>query len=377
MGREPASALRQTALKVLLSLVFTLVLIEAGGAAVIYGNLIPARLPSYEFPREQEPFFVDIDPNFGAWHPPHKTHGHKRACFSTSYRSNSYGALDVERPRKAPGPRVVVLGDSFATGHGVVEADRFSNRLEKLTGVPHMNFAAGGTAPTQYFLTYKHLAREFSHDSVLVGILPDNDFFEGPNDVRYQPYWDGTYPNYTLRYTLERVEQSKHHPSHTHTAPTAHDWLGNFSFFYNAADWVAGARKVMHRRAEAPNYAGYFDFTPEQFLRMRYSLEQLYAIVPEGRLTVIGMPRLIDLTRYQSEKKNPFGDQMSKAAQEVGFKFVDMLPLMAKAFAGHERDLYLGCDGHWGPVGHEFAAKTLVEAGVVASGQDSHPADQP
>jgi hypothetical protein len=61
---------------------------------------------------------------------------------------------------------------------------------------------------------------------------------------------------------------------------------------------------------------------------------------------------------------------MSKAAREVGFEFVDMLPLMAKSFAGRERDLYLGCDGHWGPVGHEFTAKVLVERGGYARAEN-------
>lgn len=351
--------LRGLAIKLLLSSALTLLLLEAGGAAVIYGGLIPARVPSYAIPHAQQPFFVDIDPRFGAWHPPLRRLEHRRACFSTTYRSNSYGALDVERPRQAPGPRAIVLGDSFATGHGVVERDRFSNRLEALTAIPHMNFATGGTAPTQYFLIYKHLARGFSHDSVVVSILPDNDFMEGPNDVRYQPYWEGTYPNYTLRYTLARVAQSKHHPSQSEIGVTLHDVLGSFSFSYNAADWVAGARKVMHRRSNAPDYAGYFDFTDEQFLRMRYSLEQLHALVPGGRLTVMGIPRLIDLTRHETERKNPFGDRMTRAAREVGFKFVDMLPPMAASFAGHERDLYLGCDGHWSPLAHAFAARTL------------------
>jgi len=142
---------------------------------------------------------------------------------------------------------------------------------------------------------------------------------------------------------------------------TAHDVLGSISFFYNVADWVAGYRKVMHRRPDRPNYAGYFDFDDTKLLRMRYSLEQLYALVPEHRLTVMAMPRLIDLERFKAEGKNPFGTAMTRIASEVGFQFVDMLPLMAEAYAGRERALYLECDGHWSAAGHDFAAKALME----------------
>lgn len=353
--------LRKIALPALVSVGLTLLMIECGSAAMIYSGRIPAAVPSFELPKAEPPFWVDSDPHFGPWHAPNRTVEHKRACFSTSYRSNSYGALDIERPRSAQGPRAVVLGDSFTVGHGVVEDKRFSNRLEQLTGIPFMNFGAGGTSVVQYFLVYKHLASQFAHDRVLVGVLPDNDFDEGPHETRYRPYWKGEYPNYTLQYSLPRIEDSVRHPSRAESSLTAHDVLGAFSFFYNAADYVAGYRKVIERREDRPNYAGYFDFDAQQLARMRYSLEQIYALAPEHRMAVMAMPRLIDITRYNQEKKNPFGDAMTKIASEVGFQFVDMLPLMAKAYAGRERDLYLGCDGHWGPEGHDFAAKVLKE----------------
>lgn len=356
------------------SLALTLLLVECGSAAVIYAGVIPSRLPSFEIPHRQEPFFIDIDPHFGAWHPPNRSVGHRRACFDVTYYSNSYGALDVERSRHADRARAVVLGDSFAAGHGVMAKDRFSNRLEALTGIPHLNFGVGGTGPTQYFMVYKHMARQFDHEYVLVSILPDNDFFEGGSS-RYAPYWDGEYPNYTLRYTLPRLEASEYYPSRQNTEVTAHDVLGSFSFFYNAADWVVGARKVLHRRSNAPNYAGYFDFTEKQFLRMRQSLVALTELVPEGHLTVMGIPRLIDLVRYKEVGKNPFGDKMKRSATELGFKYVDMLPPMAEAFAGHERDLYLGCDGHWAPKGHDFAARTLQRMGYPWQGSEE-PARQ-
>lgn len=355
--------LRATLLKVGLSVGLTLLLLEAGAAAVIYSGTIPSRVPSFDIPEGKQAFFVDIDPKFGAWHPPNKTHGHRRACFETSYRSNSYGALDVERERQSDRPRVVVLGDSFATGHGVVEQDRFSNQLQQLTSIPHMNFAAGGTGPTQYLMVYEHLARQFSHDRVLVSVLPANDFFDDePTTVRYRPYWDGEYPNYDLRYTLDRPSDSKHHPSQFDAAVTAHDVLGSFSYFYNAADWVAGARKLMKSQGRKQDYAGYFDYTDAQLQRLRYSLEQLHAASPDGRLSVMLIPRYLDLSRHKQEGgRNPLGDALTAVAAEVGFQFVDMLPPMAKQYAGREHELFLGCDGHWSPLGHRVAAETLQQ----------------
>jgi hypothetical protein len=44
---------------------------------------------------------------------------------------------------------------------------------------------------------------------VIVAILPDNDFRnDKPKPDRYRPYWDGEYPDYTLRYSTDRLEDS-------------------------------------------------------------------------------------------------------------------------------------------------------------------------
>ena len=365
------SAVRRTLVGLCVSIGLTVMLAEVGAAALIYSGRIPARTPTYAVPERKQPFFVDIDPHFGAWHPPHRTHPHRRACFSTRYETNSYGAIDQERSKDASIARVIVLGDSFATGHGVIKTDRFSNRLETQTGVPHLNFAAGGTGPTQYLKVYEHLARDFDHDAVLVSILPANDFFDDqPTPSRFRPYWDGEYPNYTLRYTLDKPSDSPHHPSQVSEQITAHDVLGSFSFFYNVADWVAGYRKIVASRKAKADYSGYYDFTEAQAQRLRYSLERLKALVDEGpidtevprlnySLAVMLIPRYLDLLRYQREGHSPLGDLMTKTASTVGFTLIDLLPAMAKQYAGRERELFLGCDGHWSPLGHEVAATTL------------------
>jgi hypothetical protein len=225
--------------------------------------------------------------------------------------------------------------DGQAIGYAIKQTRRAARLPHRLQAAAR-NFGAGGTSPTQYILTYKHLAREFNHDRVLVGILPDNDFDEAPEGPRYRPYWDGQYPSYTLRYSM-RLDESERYPGRHPVVLTAHDVLSSFSFFYSAAYYVAGYRKVMSRRPDRPDYAGYFDFKPEQLLRMRYTLEQLHAIVPPGRDRDPAVGRHRSL--HHEDRKNPFGDAMTPIAREIGFEFIDMLPLMAKAFAGREREL--------------------------------------
>lgn len=346
------------------SVVLTLVLLELAGAVLIHGGWYPARPPTYRPPEPREPFLVDIDPHFGGWHVANSSRAHARACFHTVYRSNDHGAVDVPRSRRAEAPRVVVVGDSFVVGHGVPREERFSDVLERDLGVPHLNFGVGGSGPLQYLLRYQHLARGFDHDAVVVGILPDNDFRDDepdPEATRYEPYLAGAYPDYEVRYTLDRVEASSRHPTRFSAPLTEHEWLKSYSYAYSVADWFVAHRK--HRakiRDEAGAYSGYFDFTPEQLDRLRWVLEGFREAADERPIIVALIPRLRDLQRVASAGENPLVERLAPLAETVGVTLVDLLPSFAEDDRGRWEDLYLACDGHWSPVGHAAAARVLA-----------------
>src|SRR5258708_2724871 len=122
---------------------------------------------------------------------------HQGGCFSVQYTTNSYGARDVERSLHFSKPRTVVLGDSMIEGLGLADQDRLTNILEKDTGREYLNFGTSGDfGPLQYALLYKTLAAKFDHDTVVVGLLPDNDFHDMSPEWgkvhhadRYRPYF--------------------------------------------------------------------------------------------------------------------------------------------------------------------------------------------
>jgi hypothetical protein len=129
--------------------------------------------PTHDWKNLNSKFWVDVDERFSVWHIPNASHRHKKACFDVEYRANSYGARDIERVKVSDKKRVIALGDSFTEGNGVAREDRLTNLLEKETGLEHLNFASsGGFGTTIHYLVYKHLASQFSHESVLINILP-------------------------------------------------------------------------------------------------------------------------------------------------------------------------------------------------------------
>lgn len=342
------------------NLILSLILLELVAAAFIHTGRLPARPPRYGVPRAEEARVTDHNPHFGAWYRPHRRFEHQRACFNVVYETNGYGAVDRERSREGRPHRTIVLGDSFAMGHGVQRSDRFSERLEAHTGVEHMNFGLSGANHIQYYLIYKHLAKEFSHDTIMVFVLPDNDFTDGPRANRYWPYWAGTWPEYRLAFAIERIEDSKAHPRHISTRLTLHDVLATLSYTYNAADWVAGYLKIL-KAGRSHRYAGYFDASPDQLMKFKHSMRQLQAEADDRRMVLVLIPRLMDFLRFDREQRNPLADELRPFAEKTGYELVDLLPPMYEKYRGAWGSLFLGCDGHWSPLGHSEAARIVVQ----------------
>src|SRR5262249_35355428 len=191
----------------LLAIVISLVCVEILLQVAVRFGFADADLPSYSVMQAQ-PFWQDINPDFGVWHPSHAQFRHQRSCYDLIYTSNSYGMRDREVTVDSRSPRVVVLGDSFAEGWGVADGSRFVDRLNSLTGLEHLDFgAAGDFGTTQAYLMYKTLASRFDHSAVIFTILPENDFLDDlptPDRLRagarHRPYLIGRYPDYRVEY---------------------------------------------------------------------------------------------------------------------------------------------------------------------------------
>lgn len=70
--------------------------------------------------------------------------------------------------------RVLLFGDSQTAGDGVVNADRYSDLLERwLPGLEVNNYAVSGTGTDQQYLTYLQ-RRSVEHDLVIVALYAEN-----------------------------------------------------------------------------------------------------------------------------------------------------------------------------------------------------------
>ena len=287
----------------LLAAAISLVCIELLLQAAVRLGYADLDLPSYSIAHAQ-PFWQDINADFGVWHPSNAHYRHQKSCFDLVYSSNAQGMRDREVTTTSPTPRVVVLGDSFVEGWGVDNASRFTDRLSSLTGIEHLNFGvAGDFGSTQAFLLYKTLAAKFDHRAVIFTILPANDFFDDlpsparlKQGARHRPYLIGNYPDYQVTY-----------PAGTWSADRQWAWhfknvLREFWLSYRVADHaVQRVQQMIAFWRKSPTFdmlhSFYFDYTSEQFDRLRYAVEGIKAVAGSRPLLIVTIPDGRDYAR--------------------------------------------------------------------------------
>jgi len=347
-------------------LFITFVLIEISLCFATQFVRLPINYPTYSDSNVHS-FWQDINKDFGVWHKANDSFTHKTSCFTVEYTSNSYGARDKEREMKVKKnkQRVIVLGDSFIEGFGVERNKRLSDLLEQQTGLEHLNFGTSGNFGTiQQAILYETLALKFDHNYVVIGMLPNNDFlddsFEFGKKVyknRYRPYYNGVYPNYKIIYFQNEFTEK-------FSGNQIKLYLRNFTFSYNVIKYFKSliVYKYNSNEKSKTGYSGYYDYSQDEFLKARYSFEKIVMLANKFGKSVLlfTIPVYIDFIRSKNNKSiAPLNKALSKLSKEIGFEYLDLLPLMK----GQEdiKRFFHSCDGHWSDYGHKFVSEILLE----------------
>jgi hypothetical protein len=354
----------------LAQLLIFLVVLELGLQAAVRLGLLDISLPSYRASNAWS-FWVDVDPAFGVWHLPRARYRHAKACFDVTYKANGFGMRDGATSERHEGPRVVVLGDSFAEGWGVADGERLSEVLERETGIEHLNFGTSGDFdPVQYWQLYRTRAKRFDHDAVLVMVLPDNDFPPGgmrdgrAADARWAPRLTGRYPDFDITYPPRRFEpQPRDRGRYLINLP------GEFWLTWRAATFAVAYVSAMRQHRAGPVAEGargrsrYYNFSEAEFDRLRYALQRIVAEAgPERQVLVVTIPRRDDLAAASESQPPPLSSKLGQAARQDGYAYLDLLPQMAQDAQGEPARWFHTCDGHWSPAGHAEAAKAIRAA---------------
>lgn len=348
-------------LKILLRLTvsgaLTLVLLEAGLAFLCSSGRLKTPKPSYSWRNINSQFWADINPWFGVWHAPHSEFKHVSPEYNLIYHANAWGMRDKDRDKRSNGrKRVAVLGDSFIEGWGVETESRMSDRLEAATGVEHMNFGTSGSfGPTQCLMLFAHLAKDFQPSSLIISILPDNDFLDDDFEygkvmhaTRIRPFFVGSKPDYKLIITQPQAGQ---------TSKLFEQLLLQFTYTGNVIKHFKELSR--HRKTSLPSdYAGYFDFTPAQWDRMEHVLEEFRKAAPTLPILVLTIPCDTDFQRADKLGTPPLPGKILAVCSRLNMRYLDLMPALRAAEGGWQ-SCYYKTDRHWNAKGNEIAAKAV------------------
>jgi len=332
------------------------VLAELASIVIVHRKKWPASKPTYHLNYNQ--FWADVNPAFGVWHRPNGRFLHQEGCFSVEYTTNSYGARDRERSLHSTQPRTILLGDSFVEGLGLPDDQRLSDILERDTGREHLNFGTGGNfGPLQYALLYKSMAANFDHTTVVVGVLPDNDFHDmdyaywksiGEGN-RYRPYYA---PDLSVFYA-GHFDPNSGQSAWDHVEAILRAYLASYhvgQYLYSSLYWRT--RGV---------YSGYNDFDDTDLARLETALKDIQATAAAhgAREYVFLIPRANDFLRLHQNGSNRLGPLMEQWGGANGIPVKDLLPPMEADSGGDFMSYFLPCDGHWSARGDRVAAQIL------------------
>jgi hypothetical protein len=366
-------------LLLLLSVLFALGLAEFGARGICHSKW-GEKSCRFDFPGSSDMkqyWIMGYDPVIGVWRNPHAWAREIKSCFDVIYTTNSYGARDREREKKAESnkERWIVLGDSWVEGYGVPMEKTVSAFLEQKTGLEHLNFGVAGTSPLQYLLRYQHMAKEFDHSGVIISFLPFNDFEDMNLDIaklihdeNNRPFFSGQYPNLQIENYNQLTKPPSDPPNSLWKKLTGHSYL--LPFTENIISlWKARWSTAKGAYGNGLNSlfgrnSSYYSFSDQDWLRFRWVMEHFMEETRGKKLVIVSFPTPADFMALAEKGGTPpLSTKMKEYFDEhpdPNRVFIDLLPLMHD-FRPDFEPYFLSCDSHMSPYGHEVAAELIYQ----------------
>ena len=344
-------------------------------------------------------FFYVHDSLVGTWHLSNFTADKVEADYDIrGIHFNEFGMRDKERKliKEEGVTRIAVLGDSFVEGVQVSNEDVLTKKMEDYLGekVEVLNFGVAGFGTLQAYLTYKERVQKFKPDIVVLGFLSANDIRNNSLELE-SLYEGGKHPDKPF---LERTKEGWEIlpvPQKSSAQNGAVLYLKKHFVLYRFL-WFAKGRMVgMFRTAPvvedrgSENINAYlerlFMFPEEEVFEKAwgatdYLIEELKKEVEKdgARFILVSFPTGIHMEEDPKKTlEEEYGASLpeeydvdypeihlSNFSREKGILYLDMTPV----FRAYRDEYKLSSpyfsydhDGHWAPIGHDLAAKTIAE----------------
>ncbi|MGH2374006.1 MAG: SGNH/GDSL hydrolase family protein [bacterium] len=366
------------------ALIVVVVVVGLEGGLRLLSLVRPARYFHYL----TAPWVIFDNPYWEVWHPPSARADYVKACLRVTYTSNAWGMRDKPRTLEKQTFRVAVLGDSMTEGHGVNDVEVFTRLLEDehFRGeVQFLNFGVQGSGTIQAWQLYRHLARRFRPDLVLLMFFHDNDlvdnswwYWERYAPDRRRPYLRPAAGGHVLFYppvplgsgtggSRERLLRLKNRVA---TLSYLVRYLDEVRLTLSMRGLTQGEMDEtnVYRVSPTPLWEQSWNVTAEALRRLH---EQVKA--DGAKLVVVQLPgwQGMDPRADAAVASRPGFDPLYPerrlariVASLQGARFFSLSqPFASFRDANGLRPPYLSypCDGHWSPLGHRVAAAALAD----------------
>ncbi|MEP6675413.1 MAG: hypothetical protein ABJA78_09665 [Ferruginibacter sp.] len=362
----------RVAKKIIFSIFFFYILLELGCFILLKTRFSSAHFPTFKMIRQSDSFqshIAEISPEWGMWHYPNQVIERKINCLNFTVHTNSFGARDKERVKAGDTNRVIFLGDSYIEGWGMNENNRLSNLMESSLNKEVLNFGCGWFTPTQEYLVYKHLAKDFSHSTIVWAILPFNDFncddttyHEPDNYSHYQPYFEGEYPNYHLMYREDSLLKSTFNKENYKKPPPLSgkqkfsNFLSEFTFWYNI--YQNTRQKAEVDPFSNQGISGYYDYKQSELNKLLFIIKKLKDEAIGKKIIILTLPVKNDFEKYRVNKIIPLKNSLDSFSRAEGITYLDLLTTLHLKENDPDK-LYFQCDGHWNEYANKLASEIL------------------
>lgn len=258
--------------------------------------------------------------------------------YDVPVRINAHGLRDDSDVATATPDDILVVGDSFTWGWGVAARDRFSSRLQALTGRRTFNLAT----PTDIdgYAALLAYARSLGARAggVVVVVCMENDL----RSYDLPPPAGGTSPS---------------------DMPSVREWLAGHSAFYLFALTVVHQTPWLRDLAVK---AGLIVPNLEGIARNDYdagviaaSADRLQEIARRYRTLVVLIPSRALWTGGSRDVEDRIHKEFVAALRQRGIDVLDLRPLLEAK--GTPLAYHFANDGHWNPAGHALAAEAISQ----------------
>ncbi|WP_457445553.1 alginate O-acetyltransferase AlgX-related protein [Roseateles sp. P5_E4] len=256
---------------------------------------------------------------------------------------NRLGLRDTKDLSQSTADDLFVVGDSFSLGHGVEEAERFSNRLEGLLGQRVFNVAIP-TDIAGYETLIGYAERQGAPvQKVILAVCMENDIGQ---------YRDRITPVTRLRERRTFAEGLRRTKL----------WLQRNSSAYRALGHQAHASESLQALFVR---LGIITPTADGALRNVYSTaaieqsaERVAAIAAKHQVITVIIPSRLKWIGNNTEQEGKLHAGFVAHLRSLGLPVVDLAPAFEKG--GHPMDYHFPNDGHWTAKGHALAAAEIA-----------------